>query len=77
MNNKVYDVLKYLFFFGFPAIIFLWNLLYVVWNIPYGEQISMTIAGIQTALGIALGLTNISYNKKIGAKQNVESNNEQ
>ena len=68
MNNKIYDVLKYLFFFGFPALSFLWGVIYVVWNIPYGEQISITIAGVQTALGIALGLTNVAYNKKIGEK---------
>lgn len=64
MNNKVYDVLKYLFFFGIPAITFLWGVIYVVWNIPYGEQIAITISGLQTALGIAIGLTNITYNKK-------------
>lgn len=70
MNNRIYDVLKYLFFFGFPALSFLWGVIYVVWNIPYGEQISITIAGVQTALGIALGLTNVAYNKKIGENQN-------
>lgn len=72
MNNllpdKVYDVLKYIFFFVFPAVVFLWGVLYQVWNIPYGEQISITLAGVQTALGILLGITNTVYNKKIGAQ---------
>ena len=72
MNNllpdKVYDVLKYIFFFVFPALVFLWGVLYQVWNIPYGEQISITLAGVQTALGMLLGITNTVYNKKIGAQ---------
>lgn len=68
LPNKVYDVLKYIFFFVFPAIVFLWGVLYPVWNIPYGEQVSITLAGCQTALGILLGITNTVYNKKIGAQ---------
>ena len=72
MSNKTYDVLKYLFYFGIPALLFLWGVIYVVWNIPDGEQIAITISGIQTALGIALGLTNISYNKKIEGNNNDE-----
>ncbi len=68
MNNKVYDVLKYLFFFGLPALVFFWGVISVTWNIPYGEQITVTINGFITALGIALGLTNVAYNKKLEGK---------
>ena len=68
MSNKCYDVLKYLFYFGIPAITFLWGVVYVVWGIPHGEQIAITISGVQTALGIALGITNITYNKKLEDK---------
>lgn len=66
MNNKVYDVLKYIFFYVFPAVNFLWGVLYVVWNIPHGEAIAITIAGVQTSLGILLGISNTVYNKKLG-----------
>lgn len=66
MSNKVYDVLKYIYFFIFPAIYFLWGVIYVVWNIPHGEAILITIGAVQTAYGIALGVTNANYNKKIG-----------
>ena len=67
MSNKVYDVLKYIYFFVFPAICFLWGVLYVVWHIPYGEAIAVTIAGVQTAIGILIGVVNVNYNKQIGA----------
>ena len=70
MNSKLYDVLKYIYFFIFPAIYFLWGVIYVVWNIPHGEAILITIGAVQTAYGIALGLSNVSYNKKIGAINN-------
>jgi len=69
MNSKVYDVLKYIYFFIFPAIYFLWGVIYVVWNIPHGEAILITIGAVQTAYGIALGLSNVSYNKKLGVKK--------
>lgn len=65
INNRIYDILKYFFYYGFPAIIFLWGVLYITWNIPYGEAIAITISGVQTALGIALGISNTLYNKKI------------
>lgn len=64
MNNKVYDVLKYIYFFIFPALYFLWGVIYVVWKIPYGEAILITIGAVHTAYGIALGVTNANYNKK-------------
>ena len=53
------------FFFVFPAVVFLWGVLYQVWNIPYGEQISITLAGVQTALGILLGITKEDNTKEI------------
>lgn len=64
MNNKIYDVLKYLYFFGLPAIGYLMTELVDIWNIPNGVAIARTITVVITALGIALGIANITYNKK-------------
>lgn len=62
--NSVYDVLKYLYFFGLPAIVYLVGELVEIWNIPNGVAIARTIAVVTTALGIALGVANIAYNNK-------------
>lgn len=68
MSNKCYDIMKYIYYFIFPAIYFLWGVIYVVWKIPYGEAILITIGAVHTAYGIALGITNVNYNKKIEGK---------
>ena len=67
LNNKTYDILKNIFFFVLPAVLFLWTALYKIWGIPYGTEIAATISAVQTALGILIGISNARYN--IGVKK--------
>lgn len=62
--NKLYDILKYFYFFGLPAIGYVFGELVDIWNIPNGVAIARTITVVTTGLGIALGIANIAYNKK-------------
>lgn len=62
--NNVYDVLKYLYFFGLPAIGYVVGELVEIWNVPNGVAIARTITVVTTGLGIALGVANICYNKQ-------------
>lgn len=60
-NSKVYDILKWIFSVGFPALTTFWLALGQIWSIPYTNQIGATLAAI-TALGCALlGLSSIKY----------------
>lgn len=64
MNNKVYDVLKWIALVVLPAIGTLYFALSGIWGLPYGEQIVGTITAIDTFLGALLGLSSIKYYKE-------------
>ena len=68
MNNKVYDVLKWIAQILLPAIGTLYFALAGIWGMPYGEQIVGTITAVDTFLGVILGIASNTYNKNI-AKQ--------
>lgn len=63
MNNKVYDVLKWVALILLPALGTLYFALAGIWGLPYGEQIVGTITAIDTFLGVILGISTYQYNK--------------
>lgn len=63
MNDKVYDILKWIAQYLLPAIGTLYFALAGIWGLPYGEQIVGSITAIDTFLGVILGLSSIKYNK--------------
>lgn len=66
MNNKVYDVLKFIAQIVLPAIGTLYFTLAGIWGFPYGEEIVGTITAIDTFLGVLLGISSARYYKKEG-----------
>ena len=72
MNNKVYDVLKWVTLVALPATTALWLTLANIWGFPYAEAIGATLAAITTFLGALLGISSYNYNKslKAGTKDN-------
>lgn len=64
MNNKVYDVLKYVAQIVLPALATLYFALAGIWNFPYVEQVVGTISAVDTFLGVLLGISSNNYNKK-------------
>lgn len=64
MSNKVYDVLKYIAQIVLPAIGTLYATLGAIWGFPFVEEITKTILGVDTFLGVLLGISSINYNKK-------------
>lgn len=65
MNNKVYDVLKWIAQIVLPALGALYFALAQIWGLPYGEEIVGTITAIDCFLGAILGISNVQYKKKI------------
>lgn len=63
MNNKTYDILKWIAMIVLPAIGALYFGLAGIWNFPYGEQVVGTITVIDTFLGTILGISTSKYNK--------------
>ena len=62
LNDKVYDILKWLLITFIPSLI----LLIVALGSIYGfdtEIITLTISAIATFIGSLIGISNINYNK--------------
>lgn len=71
MNDKVYDILKWIAQYLLPAIGTLYFALAGIWGLPYGEQIVGSITAIDTFLGVILGLSSIKYNKTDNSFKNI------
>lgn len=63
MDNKTYDILKYIALIVLPAVATLYATLAGIWGLPYAEQIPATIMAVDTAMGILLKISTDSYNK--------------
>lgn len=63
-SNEVYDALIYVAQIGLPAIATLYAALAGIWGLPYGTEITGTIAAVDTFLGTLLKISSINYNKQ-------------
>lgn len=64
LNNKVYDIMKYVTTIAIPAFATLYFALAGVWSWPYAEEVLATCTAVETCLGILLGISTAEYNKK-------------
>lgn len=65
INNKTYDILKWIAQILLPATATLYFALANIWHLPYAEEIVGTITAVDTFLGILLGISNNKYNKEV------------
>jgi len=65
MSNKAYDIIKMISLIGAPAITLIAAII-SIWNIPYGAQITATLAAVDTFLGALVTILNVNYKKKLG-----------
>lgn len=68
LPNKVYDILKWIAEIALPAIGALYFALAGVWDLPLSEEIVGTIVAIDAFLGVLLGVSTVTYNKKTKAE---------
>ena len=66
LNNKVYDVLKWLALIALPALAVLYNVLAGVWSWPYAQQVSTTINAVIAFIGTLIGISTAAYKKENG-----------
>ena len=66
LNNKVYDVLKWIAMVVLPAVGTLYFALAGIWGFPYGQEIVGTITAVDAFLGAILGISTVQYNKNLG-----------
>lgn len=65
MNDKTYNLLKWIAQYFLPAAGTLYFALAGIWGLPYGEQVVGTIVAVDTFLGVILGISTSQYNKTI------------
>lgn len=63
MNNKTYNVLKFIALVLLPAIGTLYFALAGIWGLPKADEIVGTITAIDTFLGAVLHISTSNYNK--------------
>lgn len=61
INNKLYDILKWVAQIVLPALGAAYFGLASIWGFPYGEQVVGTITVLDTFLGALLGISSIKY----------------
>lgn len=71
LSNRQYDTLKRIALIAAPLITFL-GAVCVIWHVPYAEQITATLAALDTLLGSILIKLGIDYNKNLMDKDEVE-----
>lgn len=64
LNNKVYDILKWIVIIVMPAIGTLYFALSEIWGLPAATQVVGTITAITVFLGAILGVSTVQYNKE-------------
>lgn len=70
MNDKVYDIMKWIAQLILPALGALYFALANIWGFPYGEQIVGTITAVDAFLGAVLGISTAQYNKALDGEIN-------
>lgn len=63
LNNKAYDILKWIVILLMPAIGALYAGLSEVWDWPMAAEITATLDYIGVFLGVVLGISSANYNK--------------
>ena len=66
LNDKVYDVLKWLALIALPALAVLYNVLAGVWGWPCAQEVSTTINAVIAFIGTIIGISTAQYKKEGG-----------
>ena len=63
LDGKWYTILKWAGLICLPALSTFYGLMAKTWNLPYGEQIPVTINAIGTLIGVLIGVSQYNYDK--------------
>lgn len=63
LNDKLYDILKWIAQVFLPAFITLYGVIGTTCNIPYVEQTLTIMVAFDTFLGTLLGVSSLNYKK--------------
>ncbi len=66
LNNKVYDVLKWIALVALDALGLFYNEMSTIWGLPYGDQVFKTCVAFSLLIGTLIGISSAQYNKNKG-----------
>ena len=64
LNDKIYDVLKWIALICLPALGVAYSALAGVWGWPHADEIARTVNAICVLLGALLGISTAEYRKR-------------
>lgn len=73
MSNKTYDILKFAALIATPIITFLCAIV-SIWGIPYGQQITASLAALDTLIGAIVVIAKTQYEKKQKQEETADEN---
>lgn len=63
LNDKMYNVLKYIALIFLDAVGICYQSLADVWSLPYGDEVLKTCAILSTFIGALIGVSSYKYHK--------------
>lgn len=64
LNNKVYDILKWVGLIALDAIGVFYRSIAAIWGLPFGEEVLATCSAASVLIGALLGVSCAKYNKE-------------
>lgn len=64
MNNKVYDVLKWIALIALDAVGVFYKAISAIWGLPFGDEVLATCSAMSLLIGTLIGVSAAQYNKK-------------
>lgn len=64
LNDKLYNILKWVCLIALPALAVLYFTLAKIWGLPYGAEITATINAVALFIGSLIGISQISINRE-------------
>ena len=77
ITNKAYDTIKWIVVIVIPAVITLYSTLGGIWDFPYVQEITGTLAAIDVFLGVIMKISSVSYNKEYDGVLHVDTVNDE
>lgn len=68
LNDKVYNVLKWLAILALPAIGTFYFTLASIWGLPYADEISKTCNALGTLIGVLIGVSSLNLKSEKDAE---------
>lgn len=68
LNDKVYNVLKWLAILALPVIGTFYSTIASIWGLPYADEISKTCNALGTLIGALIGVSHLNLKSELDAE---------